>query len=255
MPSELIAARALVRRACATVVCELADEPDDLDVAAIHVAASVGMAHNLLPALAGLRAELTSKAESRRRDNTPALLAQNLAGHVVQLDLAQDAILQALSDVYALSIHGAPPSFGQDVARALRDALELPFIHTKDEPSVDALIRLHAALRSTALTLSQISSDMRELTPCEHSPAQCEALSAVSRQVMDNDVALNQQADIADPHPIACKLLRSTRLLTDATTLFTEGLAQGLAMPRERSASGLANSLMLVTTSHGLPMD
>jgi fumarate hydratase class II len=128
-------------------------------------------------------------------------------------------------------------------------------VSTLDKPSFDALVSLHATLKSTALALMRISGDMRDLAPCEHSPAQCEALNLVCRQVMGNDAALIAEAATTAPHPTAYQLLQSVRLLTDATTLFTGGLVRGLAVQREHSTSGLANSLMLVTTSRSLRMD
>lgn len=243
MPPELIAALALVSRACASVVCELADEPDDLESTALQVAASVGVAHNLLPALAHLRNELAASVEASRRDNTPAVLTHNLTGHVTQLEQVHAAILQALPNVYALNIHGVPVGFGQQVARALRDALELPFASTPELPLFDALVQLHATLKTTALVLLKICADVRQL-------AYTEALSMVCHQVIDHDAALAQEATSAKPHPLARQLLQSIRLLTDATTLFTGEMAHGPAMQPERSTNGLANSLMQATTAH-----
>lgn len=250
IPPELIAALALVSRACASVVCELADEPDDLESTALQVAASVGVAHNLLPALAHLRNELAARIEASRRDHRPAVLTHDLSRHVDQLDQVHAAILQALPSVYALSIHGAPAAFGQQVAHALRDALELPFASTPELPLFDALVQLHATLKTTAVTLQGICSDVRQLAPADQTPQQCEALSMVCRQVIEHDATLAQKAASPMPHPLARQLLQSIRLLTDATTLFAEELAHGPAVHAERSANGLANSLMLATTAH-----
>jgi len=250
MPPELLAALALVNRACASVVCELAEEPDDLESTALQVAASVGVAHNLLPALAHLRNELATKAEASRRDNTPAVLTHDLTGHVAQLEQVHATILQALPSVYALNIHGAPPAFGQQVARALRDALELPFASTPDLPLFDALLQLHATLKATALTLLKVCADVRQLASIDHAPKQCEALSMVCRQVIEHDAVLSQEPTHATAQRLARHLLQSIRLLTDATTLFTGELAHGTAVQPERSANGLANSLMLATHAH-----
>jgi fumarate hydratase class II len=238
----------------------------DIFSTALHVAASVGVAHNLLPALAGLRAELMAKAEFSRQSHTPEPLAHELTGHVAQLAQAYDAIMAALPCAYELAIHGTASSdsdtrsteFGDLVAQALMEALELPFVSTPDRftalTSLETLLNLHGTLKSAALALMKVSGDMRTMAPVTESATQCDALTMVCCQVMGNDVALTigaatgQYEERAFKPLIAHNLLQSIRLLTDATTLFTESFARGISVNRERTSSGLASSLMLVTS-------
>ncbi|RZI85880.1 MAG: class II fumarate hydratase [Rubrivivax sp.] len=243
----------------------LGQSSSDIFSTAIHVAASVGIAHNLLPALAGLRAELMTKSELSRDNANPAL-SQELSGHLAQLAQAHDAIKAALPLVCELAITGALTStddrlalaFGEHVADALAKALALPFVSTPEKftalTSLETLVSLHGTLKSAALSLMKISSDMRSLTPSSDNPTHCDALTMVCCQVMGNDVALTVGAATGqfEGHAlkplIAHNVLQSIRLLTDATTLFTDHFARGAALNRERAPNGLASSLMLVTS-------
>jgi fumarate hydratase class II len=233
--------------------------------AAIHVAASVGIAHNLLPALASLRAELMAKGEFCKQRPSSESLVQEISGHIKQLSQSYDAIVKVLPGVHELSIdstnHGVPDSpyaaFGPQVAQALAHALELPFVHATDKfgelTSLDTLLALHGTLKSAALALMKVSGGMRALAPADVNQSQCDALTMVCCQVMGNDVALTIGAatEQLDGHPfkplIAHNLLQSIRLLTDATTLFTEYFVRGITVNKDHISKGLASSLMLVT--------
>ena len=226
---------------------------------ALHVAASVGVAHNLLPALAGLRAELSAKSEPCRRGGQ-ASAAREIEGHLLQLAQAHEAIERALPAVHRLSMHESrSPDFGQQVATALAQGLDLPFVNAPDGlsslTSLDTLLSLHGALKSAALALMNISSDMRQRAlQTTSSTTQCDALTMVCCQVMGNDVSLTIAAATGQFEGrtfkplIAHNLLQSIRLLTDATTVFTEFFVRGITMSHEPISHGLASSLMLVTS-------
>ncbi|MBC7702232.1 hypothetical protein [Aquabacterium sp.] len=256
MPSELIAAMAMVKRACAKASRDMEQvnpamaQAIDLATsqiisdpcAALHVAASVGVAHNLLPALASLSAEL------------------ELSEHVAQLSLAHGAIMAALPCAHQLVMHQSTSmQVREQVAKALTDTLKLPFVSAADAVTpvnaMDNLVSLHGALKAAAVALNDIAQAMRDLPPAQHDAMQCDALAMVCRQVVGNDVALVTEADAGelDGHTfkplVARKLLQSIRLLTDATTVFTEYFVRGVSVNRERISQGLASSLMLVTSN------
>ena len=265
MPSELIAAMAMVKRACAKAsrdleqvnpgmaqAIELATSKIISDpCAALHVAASVGVAHNLLPALAGLRAELELTANLKNQKKGLELVAQ--------LMLAHETITAALPCAHQLVMQrGTSRPVREQVAKALTLTLSLPFI-TADTltpvSAMDKLVGLHGTLKLTAIALNNIAEAMRDRAPAQQDATQCDALAMVCRQVKDNDVALatGAHADQLDGHIfkplVAHKLLQSIRLLTDATTVFTEYFVRGITVSRDRISHGLASSLMLVTAN------
>lgn len=231
---------------------------------ALHVAISVGVAHNLLPALAGLRAELAAKTElGLHGDDMSASKAREIEDHIAQLARACEAIERTLPSVHQLPMQEhMSPQFGEQVASALAEALNLPFVSAPSDVtplgSLDTLLGLHGALKSAALALMTISAEMRQQASLTKSPTtQCDALTMVCCQVMGNDVSLTIGAATGQFEGrtfkplIAHNLLQSIRLLTDATAVFTEYFVRGMAMNlhREPIAHGMASSLMLVTSS------
>ncbi|MDO9004415.1 MAG: lyase family protein [Aquabacterium sp.] len=267
MPSELMAAMAMVQRACAKASRELEQvNPGMAQVidlataqiisdpcAALHVAASVGVAHNLLPALAGLSAELALTTHLKAPEG------QALADHAAQLLMAQQAIMSALPCAHQLVMHQSTSrQVREQVATALTHTLRLPFISAADTvtsaSAIDHLVGLHGALQLAATALNKIAEAMRNLHPDQQGATQCDALAMVCRQVMGNDIALVTKVDGGqlEGHPfkplVARQLLQSIRLLTDATTVFTEYFVRGITVSRDRIAHGLASSLMLVTS-------
>lgn len=267
MPSELIAAMAMVKRACAKASHDLEQvnpgmaQAIDLATskiisdpcAALHVAASVGVAHNLLPALAGLCAELELTTDLKDQKKGLALVAQ--------LMLAHETIMAALPCAHQLVMQqGTSRPVREQVAKALTLTLSLPFIGAAETitpvSAMDKLVGLHGTLKLAAIALNNIAEAMRDLAPAQQDATQCDALAMVCRQVKDNDVALatGAHADQLDGHTfkplVAHKLLQSIRLLTDATTVFTEYFVRGITVSRDRISHGLASSLMLVMVNN-----
>ncbi len=84
-------------------------------------------------------------------------------------------------------------------------------------------------------------------------PTQCEALTMAARQVMGNDVGVNfggaqghLELNVFKPL-IANAFLQSVRLLADGMASFEEHCARGIEANRERIATLVHGSLMLVT--------
>ena len=89
--------------------------------------------------------------------------------------------------------------------------------------------------------------------PGKVNPTQAEALTMLCAQVMGNDVAINIggasgnfELNVFKPM-IAHNFLQSARLLADGAASFEAHCAAGIEARRERIASLLDNSLMLVT--------
>jgi len=139
----------------------------------------------------------------------------------------------------------------------------------------DAMVNAHGALKGLAASLMKIANDVRllasgprcgigEITipenepgssimPGKVNPTQCEALTMAACQVMGNDVAVNfggaqghLELNVFKPL-IVNAFLQSVRLLADAMASFEEHCARGIEPDRERIASLVHGSLMLVT--------
>lgn len=258
MPSELIAAMAMVKRACAKASRDLVQaspgSAQAIDMAtarissdpcaALHVAASVGVAQNLLPALVALSTELQNQSHLMGAAKSRALWR-----HAAQLRSSHEAIMAALPCAHPLALqNGTSLQVREQLAEALSHSLSLPFLGASDttftpEATLGKLARLHGALTSAAMALGHLCETMREMAPARQDTMQCDALAMVCRQVTDNDLVLSEQSDARQ---FAQKLLQSIRLLTDATAVFTDYVAHGPTADHD-----LANSLMLAT-SHSL---
>lgn len=271
LPLELVAALSMVRRACLNARPAIPIKPLDagelesplgapsaeLLNAALHVAVSVGIAHNLLPALNRLLAELAARQRGTSANESAAQLAP--------LTRACDAIATVLPFAHQLSLSDVKRSAesGAQVAQALSRTLNLPFVVATDKltalTSLDTLLSLHGALKAASLALMDIAADVCKQASTSDDGAQCEALAMVCCQVLGHDVSISigvatgQFEDRPFKPLVAHTLLQSIRLLTDATTVFTEFAVctRQAGLERSSNGSGLASSLMLVTARSG----
>jgi len=156
---------------------------NDIFPTAMHVAAAVALATQVLPALRQLRASLDAKAQefaaivkigrTHLQDATPLTLGQEFSGYVAQLDFAEQAITQVLPGVLQLAAGGtavgtglnAHPEFASRIAAQLASTLALPF-QTADNKFAalaghDALVLAHGALKTLATALTKIANDVR----------------------------------------------------------------------------------------------
>src|SRR5450631_449679 len=139
----------------------------------------------------------------------------------------------------------------------------------------DALVSAHGALKTLAVALMKIANDVRWLAsgprsglgeisipenepgssimPGKVNPTQCEALTMLCAQVFGNDVAINIggasgnfELNVFKPL-IIHNFLQSVRLLADGAMSFNKHCAAGIEANRERIATLVNESLMLVT--------
>ena len=269
---------------------------NDVFPTAMHVAV-VLQTQPLLAALADLRRALQAKAtafadilkigRTHLQDATPLTLGQEFGGYDAQLAIAESALRRALPAVHALAIGGTAvgtglnthPEFGARVAAALADQLHAPFVVADNLFAAlaghEALVGLHAALRTLALALNKIANDIRlmgsgpraglgelrlpanepgsSIMPGKVNPTQVEALTMVCAQVMGHDVAIGIAAsqghfelNVYKPL-IALNVLDSLRLLSDAMHSFAVHCVEGIEVDAERAQHLLHRSLMLVT--------
>ena len=139
----------------------------------------------------------------------------------------------------------------------------------------DAMVELSGALNVIACSLNKIANDIRLLAsgprsgigelilpelepgssimPGKVNPTQCEALTMVCAQVQGNNVATTIGAtqghfelNVFKPM-IAANVLRSIRLLADASNSFTVNCVNGIQANEKRINQLMRESLMLVT--------
>jgi fumarate hydratase class II len=274
----------------------LGQSSNDVFPSAMHVAVTLQL-RGLLAALDRLHAALRDKASAWQgvikigrthlQDATPVTLGQEFGGYAAQLALARDAIEHARPALHALAIGGTAvgtglnthPEFGARVAARLAERLGAPFTVAPDPFAAlaghEPLVALHGALKTLAVALMKIGSDIRlmgsgpraglgeislpenepgsSIMPGKVNPTQVEALTMVCTQVLGHDVALSFAAaqgqfelNVYKPL-IAHDALDSIRLLTDAMASFTAHCVSGLRVNEARTRALLEQSLMLVT--------
>ena len=173
----------------------------------------------------------------------------------------------------------APKGFGEEIAAEIAAITGLPFVTAPNKfealAANDALVHLSGTLNVLAVALSKIANDIRllgsgprcglgelklpenepgsSIMPGKVNPTQCEMLTMVAAQVVGNNVAItvgglqgHMELNVFKPL-IGAAVLRSIDLLATAMESFTERALAGLEPDRERIASLLDRSLMLVT--------
>jgi fumarate hydratase class II len=173
----------------------------------------------------------------------------------------------------------APKGFGEEIAAEIAAITGLPFVTAPNKfealASNDALVHLSGTLNTLAVALSKIANDIRllgsgprcglgelklpenepgsSIMPGKVNPTQCEMMTMVAAQVMGNNVAItvgglqgHMELNVFKPM-IGAAVLRSIDLLATAMESFRERALEGLEPDRERIASLLDRSLMLVT--------
>lgn len=163
----------------------LGQSSNDVFPTAMHVAAALGIAHNLLPSLRQLRKTLADKSaafadivkigRTHLQDATPLTLGQEFSGYVAQLDHASHLVEAALDSLYPLAIGGTAvgtglnthAEFGARVARALAESCVLPFTGAANKFAAlaahDGPVAVHGALKVLAVALTKIANDIRWL--------------------------------------------------------------------------------------------
>lgn len=156
---------------------------NDIFPTAMHVAAAIAVAQNLLPALARLRGTLLRKSRdfegivkigrTHLQDATPLTLGQEFSGYVAQLEFAESAIRATLPGLLALAAGGtavgtglnAHPDFAPRIAAELSSRTGLSF---KSAPNKfmalaghEAMVSSHGAFKTLAAALMKIANDVR----------------------------------------------------------------------------------------------
>ena len=153
---------------------------------AMNVAAALGVAHKLLPAVQALHDALEAKAQAwdavvkigrtHLQDATPLTLGQEFSGYVGMLADNIARLGEALRGVYRLALGGtavgtglnAQPGFDVAVAAEIAQLTGLPFVTAPNKFAVqgahDDLVQLSATLKTLAVSLYKIANDIRLLS-------------------------------------------------------------------------------------------
>jgi fumarate hydratase class II len=271
---------------------------NDVIPSAIHLAATDGVVHTLIPALRRLAVALEGKAEefagvvksgrTHLMDATPVTLGQEFGGYAAQIRYGIERLESTLPRVAELALGGtavgtginAPAGFADAVIKELRESTGLPLTearnHFEAQGARDGLVELSGQLRTIAIGLYKIATDIRwmgsgpraglaeihlpdlqpgsSIMPGKVNPVIPEALSMVCAQVIGNDASIafggaagNFELNIMLPM-LARNLLESIRLLSAASVLFADRCVSGIAA-EEASAREYAEGSPSVATA------
>jgi fumarate hydratase class II len=150
---------------------------------AIHVAATLAVAEDLVPALGVLASSLEAKAEefaglvksgrTHLMDATPVMLGQEFGGYARTVRLAVERLTSVLPRVRELPLGGTavgtgintPSGFPQQVIASISQATGQEFTEARDhfeaQGTRDSLVELSGVLRTIAVGLTKICNDLR----------------------------------------------------------------------------------------------
>ena len=161
----------------------LGQSSNDVIPTVLHVAATLALAEDLLPALEHLRGALDAKAKAwdgivktgrtHLMDATPIRLGQEFGGYASQVEHSMRRVEAVLPDLRELAIGGtavgtglnAHPEFGARVAAELSQLTGQKFVearnHFEAQGAQDAACWASGALNATAASLMKIANDIR----------------------------------------------------------------------------------------------
>jgi fumarate hydratase class II len=156
---------------------------NDMFPSAIHVAATVGLGRDLIPALEHLARALRRKQRQFRQvvkagrthlmDATPVTLGQEFGGYASAIEHGIERLRASLPRVAELPLGGtavgtginAPKSFAKSVIARASDELGTPFTEARDhfeaQGARDAIVECSGQLRAVAISLYKIANDLR----------------------------------------------------------------------------------------------
>jgi fumarate hydratase class II len=269
---------------------------NDVIPTAMQLAAAMAVEEDLVPALEALRGALDTKAEefwpivktgrTHLQDATPIRLGQEFRGYAGQLEESLRRARSAEDELVVVPLGGtavgtginAHPGYAPAACARLAvlsglDVREAPN-HFHAQASLDAVIAAHGALRTIALSLWKIASDVRlmgmgpragigelalpetqpgsSIMPGKVNPVIVESLTMVVARVIGNDatVAFSQTGSFLELNvmmPVtAVALLESIALLAASARNFAERCVSGLAAT-DRGPALVQQGLMLAT--------
>jgi fumarate hydratase, class II len=268
---------------------------DDVPTA-LQLSAAMAIEEGLIPALVGLQDALAAKAEefwpiiktgrTHLQDATPIRLGQEFQGYAGQVEEAIRRIQTARDELLTVPLGGTAvgtginshPEFAARTCARLTELLTLPVReapnHFHAQATLDVPIAAHGAIRTTALGLWKIASDIRlmgmgpraglaelalpetqpgsSIMPGKVNPVIIESLTMVTARVVGNDATISfaQTGSLLELNvmlPVtAVAMLESIELLAAAATNFADRTVSGL-VATDRGPALVEQGLMLAT--------
>ncbi len=268
---------------------------DDIPTA-LQLSAALAIEEALIPALVHLQRALAAKAEefwpvvktgrTHLQDATPIRLGQEFEGYAGQVEEAIRRVQTARDELLTVPLGGtavgtginAHPEFAARTCARLTELLNLPVReapnHFHAQATLDVPIAAHGAVRTTALGLWKIASDIRlmgmgpragigelalpetqpgsSIMPGKVNPVIIESLTMVTARVVGNDatIAFAQTGSLLELNvmlPVtAVSLLESIELLAAAARNFADRTVSGLSATG-RGPALVEQGLMLAT--------
>jgi fumarate hydratase class II len=269
---------------------------NDAIPSAMQLSAAVAIEEDLLPALETLRDALDAKADelwpivktgrTHLQDATPIRLGQEFRGYAGQLEESIRRARVAQAELLSIPLGGtavgtginAHPEFAARTAARLVGLTGLEVResanHFHAQASLDAVIAAHGGLRTIALSLWKIASDVRlmgmgpraglaeialpetqpgsSIMPGKVNPVIVESLTMVVARVIGNDatIAFAQTGSLLELNvmmPVtAAALLESIALLAASARNFADRCVAGIAAT-DRGPALVEQGLMLAT--------
>jgi fumarate hydratase class II len=269
---------------------------NDVIPTAMQLAAAATIEEQLLPALEMLRTALDAKADelwpivktgrTHLQDATPIRLGQEFRGYAGQVQESIRRARAAQAELLVVPLGGtavgtginAHPDYAAGATRRLASLTGLPVTespnHFHAKATLDAVIAAHGALRTIALSLWKIASDIRlmgmgpragiaeialpetqpgsSIMPGKVNPVIVESLTMVVARVLGNDttVAFGQTGSFLELNvmmPVtAVALLESISLLAASARNFADRAVTGLTAT-DRGPALVEQGLMLAT--------
>jgi len=261
----------------------LGQSSNDVFPSAVHLAALDEIAHDLLPALDRLASSLERKAvefddviksgRTHLMDAVPVTLGQEFGGYAAQVRQGIARVEGTMPRLGQIPLGGTAvgtglnthPEFAERVRGRLAEETGLTISPPADpfeaQAARDALVEVSGALKTVAVSLTKIASDLRlmgsgpraglaeiflpelqkgsSIMPGKVNPVIPEVVTQVAAQVIGNDAAItiggmNGHFELNVYVPlIARNLLESIALLTSASRLLAERCVDGIEANRE----------------------
>ncbi len=274
----------------------LGQSSNDVIPTAIHLAALVEIEESLIPALAGLHAALEAKSRefwgvvktgrTHLQDATPIRLGQEFRGYAGQAERTVKRLRVAQEELSEVALGGTAvgtgvnthPEFASRVCASLSLELGVPLCETDNhfqaQNTLDAVVQTSGTLRTVAISLMKIASDISwlgsgpragigelalpevqpgsSIMPGKVNPVIPESLIQACGQVIGCDAAVVQAAqrsffELNTGMPLAgYNILLAIGLLASASDNFTRQCVEGL-YATERGPEMVERGLMLAT--------
>ena len=263
---------------------------------AMQLAGAIAIEEALLPALERLRAALDAKAtefwpvvktgRTHLQDATPIRLGQEFRGYAGQVEESIRRVRAARDELLVVPLGGTAVGTGinahpEFASRACSRLSELTGVRVREtgnhfhaQASLDAVIAAHGGLRTVALALWKVASDVRlmgmgpraglaelalpetqpgsSIMPGKVNPVIVESLTMVVARVVGNDATIGfaQTGSLLELNvmmPVAAvSLLESIELLAASARNFAQRTVEGLRAT-DRGPALVEQGLMLAT--------